>query len=573
MFRRSASACINAAAAAAAASSSSSLSSASIASTNQAWRRLVQQPQHRTLTSTVLLTRTREQYEARRMPELKDELRQRGLATSGKRDELVRRLLNDDVRRAGSNVVLESPSAAGVSVRTKTTQASTTKGGAPRTPPTSDSATPNASTSSSLASLRAQSSPQTSSTANKGKEQPGAAPPTPPTPPPETDASTPTAGVIDSSKVISAGVAVDKDAAADEGTAVIPGVSSPQIKGPVSSNPPGVPPQREAARSAAAGTAARGGPFGGFPDSKVPSFNIKIPYEEAQPEEGPKIPIVTSYFHPGEKIPEAVRAADEEYQSNPKVVAVGGSEHTEIAHHATDAAMKPSSDSKKSGEDSDSSASGAITSLLSEFRKDLGLPSPEAVASVAKGEKKSGNAALDEASKAVREALASVIPPDSGSSSASKSSSTSSSNNNNNNNSRSSSSSSSKTNRPLNSEERTGAYLLGAIVFGGLFLGGVAAPADPEKKEKRAATKEAVKEKVAAVVHTVVPSSSTARNGERGRVNKAMEDVRGASSAGNFATGQGIVGGAVRKDEFGGASAADDFSTGQGIVGGAPRKW
>ncbi|CAD6954846.1 unnamed protein product [Tilletia controversa] len=557
MFRRSASACINAAAAAAAASSSSSLSSASIASTNQAWRRLVQQPQHRTLTSTVLLTRTREQYEARRMPELKDELRQRGLATSGKRDELVRRLLNDDVRRAGSNVVLESPSAAGVSVRTKTTQASTTKGGAPRTPPTSDSATPNASTSSSLASLRAQSSPQTSSTANKGKEQPGAAPPTPPTPPPETDASTPTAG----------------DAAADEGTAVIPGVSSPQIKGPVSSNPPGVPPQREAARSAAAGTAARGGPFGGFPDSKVPSFNIKIPYEEAQPEEGPKIPIVTSYFHPGEKIPEAVRAADEEYQSNPKVVAVGGSEHTEIAHHATDAAMKPSSDSKKSGEDSDSSASGAITSLLSEFRKDLGLPSPEAVASVAKGEKKSGNAALDEASKAVREALASVIPPDSGSSSASKSSSTSSSNNNNNNNSRSSSSSSSKTNRPLNSEERTGAYLLGAIVFGGLFLGGVAAPADPEKKEKRAATKEAVKEKVAAVVHTVVPSSSTARNGERGRVNKAMEDVRGASSAGNFATGQGIVGGAVRKDEFGGASAADDFSTGQGIVGGAPRKW
>ncbi|CAD6949534.1 unnamed protein product [Tilletia caries] len=532
MFRRSASAGINAAAAAAAASSSSSLSSASIASTNQAWRRLVQQPQHRTLTSTVLLTRTREQYEARRMPELKDELRQRGLATSGKRDELVRRLLNDDVRRAGSNVVLESPSAAGVSVRTKTTQASTTKGGAPRTPPTSDSATPNASTSSSLASLRAQTSPQT------------------------------------------AGVAVDKDAAADEGTAVIPGVSSPQIKGPVSSNPPGVPPQREAARSAAAGTAARGGPFGGFPDSKVPSFNIKIPYEEAQPEEGPKIPIVTSYFHPGEKIPEAVRAADEEYQSNPKVVAVGGSEHTEIAHHATDAAMKPSSDSKKSGEDSDSSASGAITSLLSEFRKDLGLPSPEAVASVAKGEKKSGNAALDEASKAVREALASVIPPDSGSSSASKSSSTSSSNNNNNNNnSRSSSSSSSKTDRPLNSEERTGAYLLGAIVFGGLFLGGVAAPADPEKKEKRAATKEAVKEKVAAVVHTVVPSSSTARNGERGRVNKAMEDVRGASSAGNFATGQGIVGGAVRKDEFGGASAADDFSTGQGIVGGAPRKW
>ncbi|KAE8229677.1 hypothetical protein CF326_g5344 [Tilletia indica] len=526
MFLRNAGVGISAAAAAA--STSSSLSSTSIASTNHAWRSLLQQQQHRTLTSTVLLTRTRELYESRRAVELKDELRQRGLATSGKRNELVRRLLNDDVRKAGSNIVLESayPSNVG-GVRTKTTQASTTKGGAPRTPPTSDSATPNSSTSSSLASLRAQTSDSTSSSANKGAVKP----------PPETDATTPTVGVIDSNKVMSAGVAIDKDAAADGSTAVAPGLSSPHIKEPVSSNPPGVPPKRAMGVD---------GPFGGIPDSRVPSFDIKIPYEKPEYDEGPKIPLVTSYFQPGENVPDAVRKADEEYQSNPKVVAVGGSTHTEIAHHATDAAHPP----KKSNDDSSSSsASGAITSLLSEFRKDLGLPSPSAVASAASGEKESGNATLDEASKAIRDALASVSPSKEGSSSSGSGSSGSSSKSKSSN-----SRSSADLNRPLNSDERTGAYLLGAIVFGGLLLGGVAAPADPEKKEKRAERKEKVKEKVAAAVnHVVAPSQSTSATtprSERGRVGKAMEDVLGvggSASSANFSTGQGIVGGATRK--------------------------
>ncbi|KAK0558429.1 hypothetical protein OC844_005155, partial [Tilletia horrida] len=218
-----------------------------------------QQQQHRSLSSTVLFTRTREEYNAKRVTDLKDELRQRGLATSGKRDELVRRLLNDDVRRAGSNNTLDEPQT--TTVRSKSTAAS----------PSSSSP--------SLASLRAQSkggSTSTSTSTGKKTNNNKDIPPTP-TPPPPAEPSAKddiAATVTDTSKVISAGIAVDKAAVAGDGAAaVVPGVSSPKITQPVDSNPPGVPPEHLAKASSSSP--------GSQPTAAV--LDIKIPYEAEKP--------------------------------------------------------------------------------------------------------------------------------------------------------------------------------------------------------------------------------------------------------------------------------------------------
>ncbi|KAK0534375.1 hypothetical protein OC835_002702 [Tilletia horrida] len=514
-----------------------------------------QQQQHRSLSSTVLFTRTREEYNAKRVTDLKDELRQRGLATSGKRDELVRRLLNDDVRRAGSNNTLDEPHT--TTVRSKSTAAS----------PSSSSP--------SLASLRAQSKGgSTSTSTSTGKKTNNKDIPPNPTPPPPAEPSAKddiAATVTDTSKVISAGIAVDKAAVAGDGAAaVVPGVSSPKITQPVDSNPPGVPPEQLAKASSSSP--------GSQPTAAV--LDIKIPYEAEKPRLEAEIPLVTSYFHPGENIPDAVRAADEEYQSNPKVVAVGGSPHTAIAHHATDAAHPPSSSSSsgRGNADDKHSLSSALSSVLSEMRKDLGLPAPAAAAQAAQkavGQAAESSSTLDEASKAIREAISSVSQssdsgPSSGSSSSSSSSSSSFS-------SSSSSPRASSTTRPLNAQERTGAYLLGAIVFGGLLVGGIAAPADPEKKDKKNKNKQhhgaaevvsAAKSKVAAVASSSPVAALTSKTGEqtfpspieasdpvvRARVNKALEDL-------------------VRSSSSSSSTGSPSFSTGHNIVGAGERKW
>jgi SAP domain len=82
--------------------------------------------QHRTLVSSVLLTK--DAYDSRKVTDLKSELKQRGLPLNGKRDDLIKRLLQDDARRAGSgasapgrNVAAEITS---VAVRGKSTLAS-----------------------------------------------------------------------------------------------------------------------------------------------------------------------------------------------------------------------------------------------------------------------------------------------------------------------------------------------------------------------------------------------------------------------------------------------------------------
>ena len=58
--------------------------------------------QSRSLVSSVLLTA--EGYESRQVTELRALLRQRGLATSGRKAELVQRLKQNDMVRAGSTL-------------------------------------------------------------------------------------------------------------------------------------------------------------------------------------------------------------------------------------------------------------------------------------------------------------------------------------------------------------------------------------------------------------------------------------------------------------------------------------
>lgn len=63
----------------------------------------------RSLVSTVLLTA--EGYESKQVVELRAILRQRGLTTSGRKAELVQRLKQSDVKRAGSTLAVASPAA------------------------------------------------------------------------------------------------------------------------------------------------------------------------------------------------------------------------------------------------------------------------------------------------------------------------------------------------------------------------------------------------------------------------------------------------------------------------------
>ncbi|WFD20303.1 hypothetical protein MCAP1_002547 [Malassezia caprae] len=67
-------------------------------------------PAHtRSLVSTVLLTA--EGYESKQVVELRAILRQRGLTTSGRKAELVQRLKQSDMKRAGSTLAVGSPAA------------------------------------------------------------------------------------------------------------------------------------------------------------------------------------------------------------------------------------------------------------------------------------------------------------------------------------------------------------------------------------------------------------------------------------------------------------------------------
>ncbi|KAL9931905.1 hypothetical protein V8E36_009220 [Tilletia maclaganii] len=84
-----------------------------------------------------------------------------------------------------------------------------------------------------------------------------------------------------------------------------------------------------------------------------------------------------THLNDSESIPDAVRSANEDYHSSPKVVTVGGSATTSIAHHTTDDANHPSADSTSSPK----GVSGALHCLLNDFRKDLGIPQSQTPAS------------------------------------------------------------------------------------------------------------------------------------------------------------------------------------------------
>lgn len=207
-------------------------------------------PQARTLVSTVLLTR--ETYDKRNVAQLKDECKQRGLTTSGRRADIVARLLNDDARQNGSGI-REEPAA-------KTTHRRTN---------------------SSLASLRGSDAPSSSSSSSGGKNAPSkkttASPPSPndstladsPTARSPVDAHTVTSGTgasISTPEDIQPGEVSHAGQPLGQGQ---PAISSKE-KLDASSNPPGVPPQKE-------------------PSHHPTTFKVEVPSEPVEEKHGPEI--------------------------------------------------------------------------------------------------------------------------------------------------------------------------------------------------------------------------------------------------------------------------------------------
>lgn len=209
---------------------------------------------YRGLVSTVLLTR--ESYDAKNVQQLKAECKQRGLTTSGKRADIVARLLNDDAQLSGSGLTTEPQSAP--SSRPSTAHAGAQRGNA------------------SLASLRGPKEKQ------KQQQQPAAATPAkgtakkpapaPERPSPATEASPASATLQEGGASIPHPPSIKPGQVQAPGlqtSSTDAGISSPDSKLSPDSNPPGVPPQNE---------------------PNVPqTFKVDIPYEQPTVERGPEI--------------------------------------------------------------------------------------------------------------------------------------------------------------------------------------------------------------------------------------------------------------------------------------------
>lgn len=166
--------------------------------------------------STVLLTH--DAYEGKRVPDLKQELKQRGLSTSGKRSDLIQRLIDNDSRSA--KVLPTEAQKASVG---KVRSVSTTH-------------------------KRSASATQVSKAVNKDNS---VAPP-------------PTAGSVGTSE----GASIPPPPDMEPGQVSTSSVTQPSPLEP-GPNAPGVPPEKTAAAPI--------------------TFEVQIPYETVEPEQGPEI--------------------------------------------------------------------------------------------------------------------------------------------------------------------------------------------------------------------------------------------------------------------------------------------
>ncbi len=309
-------------------------------------------------------------------------------------------------------------------------------------------------------------------------------------------------------------------------------------------------------------------------------------------------PLATAYTHPGAAAERsAQQAKSEDFQPVPRVVAVGGESTISgggVRSAASDAGLHSDADGAHdshhgSSKSSKSNDSGLLGGLLDDVKKDLDIASDvkeqakKAASSAASAAKDAANSSgVKSVSSAARNALNDIRAFSSSSSSSSSSTQGSSS--------KSSSSSSSKP-KQLSDDERTGAYVLGAILAGGFLLGGLGkktsafAPESAKKEPTTLAGKAVAKieEKTVAVVK---PSPSSASSGAAAAA-PSTEAKSSVNANGSLSQGRGRVGKAL--GDFGKTGAAPSqpaaavgaqqattnpghFASAAGVVGSAPRR-
>ncbi|SNX85538.1 uncharacterized protein MEPE_04247 [Melanopsichium pennsylvanicum] len=403
--------------------------------------------QSRGLVSSVLLSSTRDAYESKKMAELKAELKSRGLAYSGRKEDLIKRLVDHDSYINGSTANMTDAPGARPQLRKKSTLASlrnNDKDGAAK-----NQTAPPAPTSQSGHAIIKGEYPTSDGGDNKGpvidKDTAKAV----------AEANKPLGSMKESETPKDLEPGTVHNAAADglAGDATAKASPSQEEDGPPKkTTPPGLPPQKA-------------------PAAKE-TFNIQIPYYPDPTVPGAKIPVVTSYTSPHLK-----QSEEMERESSPFVPRAISVSASSALSHASD--MADHADSSKDGQDK--KPKGILGEILADLQAANGTggdKAESALQSVSKGVG-AAKSAFNNVAEQAKSAFATA-------SSGSKSGSSSSSSGSGFGSSSSSSSSSGfkqSSNRPLNDQERTGAYVLAGIVTGGFLLGGLGQPSNKSKKD------------------------------------------------------------------------------------------
>ncbi|CAO1625539.1 unnamed protein product [Parajaminaea phylloscopi] len=383
-------------------------------------------PAHvRSLVSSVLLSR--DAYDKKNVTQLKDECKQRGLTVTGRRADIVARLLNDDAKQNGSGLRQEEPSQKARSTHRRTNSSLASLRGKDASPAASSSSKGSKS-----------SAPSASTSPASPASAPGSSSSPAPTAPASSPAThTPTAGKKAS---ISHPESIKPGQIAHAGQQQSPNqggtIATPQKLDP-DSNPPGVPPQKE--------------------PSPPTTFRVEVPYEQVAPPRGPEIPIVTMYTRREPTQEPAV-------ERGPRVVTA--SANADVSHALGTAGLEAQSQAP-----SPSAASQALASASKSLRSDLGLNSSSSVqvseilratgaGSVGSQVSQVTNALVQDASlafaglsQAAKDAAAAGEPTSPGAPGFG--------------------SSTGNTKRPLNADEKRGLYILGGILVTGFAVGGV----------------------------------------------------------------------------------------------------
>ncbi|CDW95342.1 hypothetical protein [Sporisorium scitamineum] len=325
--------------------------------------------QSRGLVSSVLLSSTRDAYESQKVAELKADLKSRGLASSGRKEDLIKRLVDHDSYINGSTANMDSAPGARPQLRKKSTLASL-RNASNEAGSKKDGAAPPAPTS------------QSGNTKNKGNPP---APTSNESQAPTVDADTakavaeagkPLGSMKESETPANLEAGTVHNAAADglAGDTTAKASPSRAEDGPAKkTTPPGLPPQKT-------------------PAAKE-TFNIQIPYYPDPPVPGAEIPVVTSYTSPH------LRQSTEHAESSPFVPKAISVSASSAISHASDMADHASSES-------DAKPKGILSEILADLQASSGSGSGHSTGAVLSGINKSVDAAKSAFNSVVSSATA-----------------------------------------------------------------------------------------------------------------------------------------------------------------------